>query len=244
MLTPTTSTTANAAIARFRAFHEAARGSVISLKLAKYFAGIEVQTLADLHADTYGETRGTDNEGPTLSQYLEDALGVTYRTAHRYRTHFLSCTQHAPQIADKLTAWWTKWKDSSEAPQAIEAPAKPKGKGKAALATTAPQPQALTLHEVCKLTADDLQSLISHADEWGLNELFEAPLKDVTPPTDPTPKASADQIERLAKFWLSDLSRRALNNEFLKLPKPQREALLTTLEEATDKLKHSLNGKK
>lgn len=48
---------------------------------------------------------------------------------------------------------------------------------------------------------------------------------------------------KLAKFWIQDFCRRAMRNEFLKLPKREKEALLTTLEEATGTLKAHLNQK-
>lgn len=238
-----------ACVSRFRAFHEAARGSVLALKLAKFFAGIEVQTLCDLHAEEHGNTRGQRADlaigtGVSLcsqADYLEQHLNVTKRTAHRYRAHFLACTQDRPELADKLRKWWLKWKDEAT-PQLTQADPK-KGK-KGELTNTGGTP-ALQLQDVCDLAAKDVQSLLDQADDWGLHELFEAPLKDVTPPTNEQLEAIQDtQKERLAKFWLKDFARRAGNNEFLKLRKQDKEALLVTWEEALDKLRDSLKGKK
>lgn len=244
-------------VTRFRAFHEAAKGSVVALKLAKFFAGIEVQTLCDIHAETFGETRGkpSDDEKWTgvstisLGDFLEQQLGVTDRTARRYKNHFLTCTQDKPELAEKLRKWWLKWKDDA----ALQlGPAEDQAKGKAKPGETqmvTAGPTALALHEVCNLAAKDVQDLLDHADDWGLHELFEVPVKDVTPPSPEDPQDGAgqdDPKQRLAKFWLKEFCRRALNNEFLKLRRQDKEALLTTFEEAVTKLKSSLDkgGKK
>lgn len=241
---------AAACVSRFLAFHETVKGNVLAVKLAKFFGGIEVQTLCDLHAEIYGETRGggkTDSESVLLETFLEERLGVTARTARRYKNHFLSCTQEKPELAEKLRKWWLKWKDDAALQLTAADVQTNKGKGKAGdtqLVTAAPS--ALALHEVCNLAAKDVQELLDHADAWGLSELFEKPLKDVTPPA---PKETEDDEssdntkERLAKFWLQDFCRRALNNEFLKLRKQDKEALLTTFEEAVTKLRSSLEPK-
>lgn len=245
---------AAACVSRFKAFHEAARGSVLALKLAKFFAGIEVQTLCDLHEEEHGKTQGqrsdldlvTGVSRSSQADYLEQHLNVTKRTAYRYRAHFLSCTQDRPELADKLRKWWLNWK-SEVTPQLFdsESNAAPKAKGKKGELITITPLQPLALQEVCNLAAKDVQSLLDHADDWGLNELFEVPLKDVTPPTEEEIEVIQDNHkERLAKFWLKDFARRAGNNEFLKLRKQDKEALLVTWEEALDKLRDSLKGKK
>ena len=244
---------ADACVSRFKAFHETVKGNVLALKLAKFLAGIEVQTLCDLHAEIHGETRGgdhseskTDTPSVLLEPYLEQHLGVTARTARKYKFHFLSCTQERPELADKLRKWWLGWK-AETTPQLTEGEsnAAPKAKGKKGELITVAPLQPLSLQEVCNLAAKDVQSLLDHADDWGLNELFEVPLKDVTPPTDEAIEAIQDNNkERLAKFWLKDFARRAGTNEFLKLRKQDKEALLVTWEEALDKLRDSLKGKK
>lgn len=247
---------AAASVIRFQAFHGAAKGSAMALKLAKFFAGVEVQTLCDLHKEEHGETRGGDQKSDTaktkrtglsiltLADFLEDALDVTDRTARRYRQFFESVTQEKPELAAKLRKWWLSWKEKAAlelapgaAPKAL-GKGKGKGKGKGAqLVTTGPATMAL--HEACGLAAKDVQALVEHADEFGLHELFERPLKNVTPDDEPPAPPPADK-DALAKFWLKDFQRRAMNNEFLKLPKQSREALLATWEEATTKLKDSL----
>lgn len=259
-LTPGQQRAADAAdcIARFHLFHEAVKGNVMAMKLAKFFAGIEVTTLCDLHHEEHGETRGGDQrseEAQTktdtplstlkLSDFLEDALGVTDRTARRYREHFQSCTEAHPEAAAKLRKWWQGWKNEALQLAPAAAPkGKGKGKGKAKqLVTTGAQ--SLALHEVCNLAAKEMQAILEQPDAWGLHELFEKPIKDVTPEEEEPPTGGDDDAkERLAKFWLKDVSRRLMNNELLKLRKQDREALLTTLEEATTKLKDSLQGKK
>ena len=244
---------AAACVSRFRAFHETVKGNVLYMKLAKFLGGIEVQTLCDLHGEMYGETRGGDHKTDSLSvlleTFLEERLEVTARTARRYKNHFLSCTQEKPELAAKLVAWWKGWKESAALTLTQAAPAPtPTGKGKKseALVNAAAAPSALALHEVCNLAANEVQELLDHADAWGLHELFEKPLKDVTPPAETGEDDTGpglDAKERLAKFWLKDFCRRALNNEFLKLRRQEKEALLITFEEATLKLKSSLEGK-
>jgi hypothetical protein len=249
---------AQACVSRFKAFHEAARGSVLALKLAKFFAGIEVQTLCDLHAEQVGETRGGDMKSEeaeskrtgvsvlNLESYLEQQLGVTSRTARRYKNHFLNCTQDRPELADKLRKWWLGWKAQTTPELAeSESDAAPKTKGKKGELVTIAPLQPLALQEVCNLAAKDVQQLLDQADDWGLHELFEVPLKDVTPPTEEEIEVIQDGAkQKLAKFWLKDFARRVGNNEFLKLRRQDKEALLTTWEEAVDKLKDSLKGKK
>jgi len=242
-----------ACVARFKAFHQTAKGNVLALKLAQFFGGIEVQTLCDIHAETYGETRGGDQsasktEGPSvlLEPYLEQNLGVTARTARKYKAHFLNCTQDRPELADKLRKWWLGWKIETM-PQLTESEsdAAPKAKGKKGELTTVAPLQPLALQEVCNLAAKDVQQLLDQADDWGLHELFEVPLKDVTPPTEEEIEVIQDGAkQKLAKFWLKDFARRVGNNEFLKLRRQDKEALLTTWEEALDKLKDSLKAKK
>lgn len=238
-------------VSRFRIFHDVVKGNVLAMKLAKFFGGIEVQTLCDLHSEMFGETRGqfaeeskTDSKSVLLEPFLEGHLGVTARTARRYKNHFTSCTQDKPELAEKLRKWWLKWKDDAALQIAGDStPAAASGDSAETQIVSATS-TTLALHEVCNLAAKDMQELLDHADEWGLSELFEVPLKDVTEEdATPEPPTPPDAKERLAKFWLKDFSRRAMNNEFLKLRKQDREALLTTWEEATAKLKDSLATK-
>ncbi|MEG7685940.1 hypothetical protein, partial [Listeria monocytogenes] len=83
----------------------------------------------------------------------------------------------------KLRKWWLKWKDEATPQLTPAAPKKGKKVQSAALTTTGGTP-ALQLQDVCNLAAKDVQQLLDQADDWGLHELFEVPLKDVTPPTD------------------------------------------------------------
>jgi hypothetical protein len=235
-------------IQRFRIMHEAVKGSVLGVKLAKFFAGIEVQALCDMHMEEFGETRGGDQtkskvvklSALPLGTFLEQHLGVTDRTARRYRAHFLKVTQERPEQAERLRNWWLSWKDSA----ALQDTSTSKGQKDAGTQLATSAASALALHDVCSLAAKDIEAILAHADEFGLHELFEVPLKDVTPEQLPEPEAKNDAKERLAKIWLTDISKRLLNNEFLKLRKQDREALLPTLEDALNKLKDSLKGGK
>lgn len=230
----TTPATPNDAVAqcaaRFHHFHSAACRGVLEIKLAQYFAGLEVSALYDLHGELHGETRGGDHakDAPTLESFVEESLKVTARTARKYRGLFLSIAAEAPKIADKLNGAWKTL--------TLAAPASDAAEGST----------AITLPTAQTFDAATLQAVCTHADEWGLNELFDVPLKDAGGSTvDEIDSASdkAAQKARIAKFWLTDLTRRALQNEFLKLPRAQKEALLTTLEEAAHTLKTSLSPK-
>lgn len=239
-----------ACAARFRALHGALRHSVLGSKLLKYFLGLESSRLYELHAELYGETRGGDqaqgqNGKPSvlLEPWLEEHLGVTARSARTYRDFFRGLTttiEHADTIK-KLNDWWQDWKEKTT-PQLAESPAK---KGRQTLSLKEASAASLSLHEGCKLSEKDLQTILDHPDEWGLHELFEVPAKDVTPTDDDTsPPEPPDNKDKLIKFWASDFARRITRKEYMRLPKAQRETLATDLEEVVHELKDSLQPKK
>jgi hypothetical protein len=238
-----------ACAARFKRLQEALKQTVAGTKLLKYFLGLEVSNLCALHEELHGETRGGDvksaeakikTEAPSvlkLEAFLEDHLGVTARTARKYRDFFESLTtgtEHEATVK-RLNSFWMGQREGLLALPST-------GDTKAATGGA-----ALSLQSLGGIAEKDLQTILDHADEWGLNELFAVPLKDVSTTVEAAEEGSASvqtNKHKLAKFWLQDFSRRAMNNEFLKLPKREKEALLTTLEEATDTLKQHLKGGK
>lgn len=219
-------------VSRFQAFHGLACKSALELKLAKYLAGLEVNALYDLHEELHGETRGrpgaeekTDSLSViSLESFLEQHLNVTARTARRYRNHFLSITSAAPQLAEKLNA---KWK-ALALPQAAQA-----------LPENATAGFDLSaLQRDGTLNADTVQELCTHADEWGLHEMFEAPQRDVTPPEpgeeeeDDSKKAKKAAV---LKFWTESVVKRLDQEELFRLPPTALEAVLCKMEEASKK---------
>lgn len=223
---------------RMKFLQLALRHGAGQMKLLKFLSGLECNLLQDLHRELHGETRGggAAPDAPTLTTWIADKIGVTERTWRRYLNFFRSITSQHPALAKKLIAHWEKWKSAklkpAPKPKALKAGAKPR---KAQLAK-APDSQLLA---GLTLTEDDLNDLVTSWDEWGLHELFEAPIKDVTPKT-VTPPPNMDA--RL-KFWLEDFCKRALKDDYLTLPKDKREALLTTTQEMASKLADSLSKK-
>lgn len=230
---------AEAHIARFKVFHGMACKSALELKLAKYFAGLEVNALCDLHAELHGETRGQFSEKSkterlsvlvgerqNLEAFLEEKLGVTARTARTYRAFFRSTALEAPQIADKLNGWWQA--------QALPADASAaKGAASSALAPA-------SLQTLCATHAETIQALALAPDEFGLHELFQTPEgRDVTPPKadDPREKAKAAAI---VEFWSRHFIRRLHNQELHRLPANILEAVTTEMEDAAKRAREVL----
>lgn len=237
-------------IASFSALQQGIKGDALAMKVKMFFAGLLVRELSETFRAEHGETRGGDQKSEAartkgdanvtfaaehLKTHLEEALGVSYRTCCRYRRFWEDVTtsdRHAKAVA-ALNAVWLQHSEQ----HLLTAPAKGAKAAKA---------QALALHEAGSVLAEQVQELLTEADEFGLHELFEQPEKDVTP--DATPDAddetAADRKHKLIRFWCGDLLKRLGNNEFLRLPTPQLETLTTELEEALAKAKDRLNTKK
>ncbi|MDZ4287798.1 MAG: hypothetical protein U0984_07560 [Prosthecobacter sp.] len=217
-----------ATVARFKMFHLAAGKSAMALKLAKYFGGIEVNALYYLHAEIYGETRGGGEAAEvTLEDFVEQQLDVTARSARRYRDWFLSIAETAEHagLVKRLNGWWSKHKPK------MLGNGQAKGKGK----------EVMSLAELQTTMAKDLQTLLNHPDEWGLNELFEKPLKDVTPVEDEPPTAMRDAA---LNFWKNLFLRRIGRKDYLRLPPTVREQLGTSFKEMAFEIEETLKGRK
>lgn len=245
----TTPYSAPALIEAFKALQSSTRLDALSIKVKMFYLGLIVKELSAAFRQEYGETRGrkaaSDEIGDTLSplpamglkEHLEEALGVTYRTCNRYLNFWEGVTnsdRHAKAVAALNKVWSTQ----VEALQLEAAPKKAGRGGKPA--------QPLALQDACMTLVGDLQGILEEADDLGLHELFEKPLKDVTPTdeTEEDPETAAERKEKIRKFWLGDFAKRLGNNEFLKLPKTDLETLVTDWEEALAKAKDRLKTTK
>lgn len=239
-----------ALINTFNSLQTGIKSDALAMKLKMFYAGLLVNELTDHFRLEHGETRGGDQSKSkaendfrvaplTLESFLEDALGVTARTCRNYRNFWENCTvstKHEKAVK-ALNLAWTNHLQTLH----LEAPKKAgkgKGQGKAA------QPLALTLHQPSKSFAEDVQELLLEADDLGLHELFEIPLKDAGSDEDDTDPEPANNKDKLIKFWAGDFSRRLNRREYMKLPKAQRETLATDLELALHELKDSLTTSK
>lgn len=235
----------------FNALQTGIKSDALAMKLKMFYAGLLVNELTDHFRLEHGETRGGDQSkrkaendfrvAPlTLERFLEDALGVTARTCRNYRNFWENCTvstKHEKAVK-ALNLAWTNHLQTLQ----LEAPKKAgkgKGQGKAS------QPLALTLHQPSKSFAEDVQELLLEADDLGLHELFELPVKDVTPDDDDdSPEPPPPNKDKLIKFWITEFGRRLTRKEYMRLPKASRETLATDWEQALLELKDSLNTSK
>ncbi|MCF7785593.1 MAG: hypothetical protein K9N47_05690 [Prosthecobacter sp.] len=232
-----------ALVSTFTNLQDGIKGDALSMKIKMFFAGLLVNELTEHFRHEHGETRGRpENNGavsvikrPTLESYLEDNFNVSARTCRRYESFWENCTvstKHEKAVK-ALNLAWTNHLQTLQ----LEAPKKAgkgKGQGKAS------QPLTLTLHQPSKSFAEDVQELLLEADDLGLHELFEIPLKDAGSDEDDTDPEPANNKDKLIKFWAGDFSRRLSRREYMKLPKAQRETLATDLELALHELKDSL----
>lgn len=230
----------------FNALQTGIKADALAMKLKMFYAGLLVNELTEHFRLEHGETRGGDQTKgktdtdvrfaeTTLEGFLENALGVTARTCRRYLGFWENCTTSTKheKAVKALNLAWTNHLQTLQ----LEAPKKA-GKGKAS------QPLALALHEPSKSFAADVQELLNEADDLGLHELFEVPIKDVTPDDLEDPPEPPDNKNKLIKFWITDFGRRLTRKEYLRLPKPQREALAADWEQSLHELKDSLNPAK
>jgi hypothetical protein len=233
----------------FNAVHTGIKGDALALKIKMYFAGLIVNELMDWHRENIGETRGGDQTGSKsgtapllLKPWLEEQLGVTSRTYYRYRAFWLSMantTLHSGAVK-ALNAWWLEHKPALSLPAT---------KGKSNAITTAEQArQLINVQAASTALATDLQGLLEEADELGLHELFETPAKDVTPEViDKLVEGQKDkQLELALQFWgpQGQIIKRLNRKDYLHLPKREKEALVTTLEEALEELKDTLRARR
>ena len=212
------------AVARFAFCHRLAQVRGLQFKLAAYFAGMEIQTLASLHDVSQG--KGAKN-GEPWGSYVQRVLGIPYSTAQRYRAQYNSvATEHA-KLASKLNDHWLKITSGKDAAKLLQSG------DEAALAV--------------ELPASALQAICDHADEWGLNEIFLKPAaeRDVTPEDEEDSGEGAKKRRAaLQEFWNNQVLRRMATDEFLRLPKAQLETFATRAEEAAKKARAALAGKK
>lgn len=207
--------------AAFHIWHGYVGKGVLALKVAKYFAGLTVNQLCELHEQLHGETRGGGEEAAvTLTAFLESHLGVTARTARRYRSWWQSISgpaEHA-QLAAKLNTWWQEHQ-----PKAL----------------TEGEDQNISLAQI-EGSTEDMQVLLNAPDEWGLHELFEEPLKDAGGDSE---VGEMDKPDPALQFWQLHFLKRIGKKDYLSLPKPIREQLATALDEVVTEIKGTLKAK-
>lgn len=227
-----------AAIARFAFWQAGIAQDALSLKLRTYFAGLEIEHLRSHFEAIHGPIRrgGSKDSRPLVafSTWIEENLQVTSRTANRYLAQFRDITTTAPKVAAKLNQWW----EAEMLPRQIN-------EGNADKTTLQSREDLANL-----VPAASLQTLLTHADEWGLNDLLEQPLKQAKTSggssgsgDDEPLDAKAREKQLLLDFWCQQLPRRLDRDEILRLPKREREALATRLEETLNKVKATLQPK-
>ncbi len=231
-------------IGTFTGLQTGLKADALSMKVKFYFLGLIVNELTEAFRLEHGETRGGDQKSQAvtfaaehLKEKLETALDVSYMTCTRYRNFWQDCThsdKHAKAVK-ALNGVWTQHVESLK----LEAPKSGKSKG----GKTNKGATALALFEPGKGFAEAVQGLLEEADDLGLHMLFEKPVKDVTPEGDTEPE-TPQRKNKLIAFWCEDLARRMSRNEFLRLPKLQRQQLADEWELALTKLKDTLTPKK
>lgn len=238
-----------------RSLHSGIQGTVIQLKLRMYFIGLEMTALKSAFEEKYGETRGggkASEDAPLFEDWIEERLGLTRSTAYRYRKFFSRLAEHEAhaETVKRLNEWWlsrrgalaasAKEEDASAEPKKLK-PTKGKGTTQSAALVIAAKAE---LQDWNNLLATDLQALLDADDDWGLHDLFAKPIKETLTPEPEAEWEPPSDKARLIAFWHDQLGRKLSSNEFLKLPKAQREALATWLEEAAEKIKATLKPAK
>jgi len=252
--TPELTTRTNQIIIDFQAVQCGIKGDALAMKLKMFFAGLLVNELKEIHHELHGETRGGDQKSENskskrkdvsilIDPFLEQHLGVTARTCRNYHNFWLSIVQtttHASTL-QTLNKWWLEHRPSLRLPTA---PQLGKAKDTASLAISTTSSEFASLAKA--VTAAN--ALLEEADTLGLHELFERPAKDVTPEVIKQTKSKSDerQLQLALQFWgpQGEAIRRLARKDYLHLPDPEREALVTTLEETIEELKETLKARR
>jgi hypothetical protein len=222
--------------AQFAALHQMAKIKAGEFKLAAFLAGYAAQAIADAHGETRGGDHSSKAESKTdtvsvlpLGELYEAVFGVTERTVRRYRNLYTSTITAKPKLAKALV---TKWQ--------LISGQKSIGDGEAAdkaLATLAAHGSPESIKQLLELCAQE--------DDWSMAELFEkpAPALEVEGDGKETAAERRARMDALLKFWNFGVLRRMRSEEFLKLPKPQLEALAHEFREAAEKAENAAKGK-
>jgi hypothetical protein len=210
---------------RFNVWHGAALQSVAHLKIAKFFCGLEVAALAELHQARPGRKAEAEADHSPFEEVVQDALGVTARTARRYRSFFDAVGKDAPKLAERLNGLWRKFCADKALPNAGEC---------GTLATS-------------QFSAADLVDLCSMADDMGLSELFAKPEKEAAEGEAEGDNAASNrkaQKEKLLRFWGREVAAALQRREYLRLPIESRRVMADEMEKAAKALKASLSNAK
>lgn len=219
---------------RIRSWHNISRDQAWKLKLIVFFAGMEIQALkAELgitagnpekvKSETVSEL--TNGKCRTWDELVELHCGMTQRTALNYVTAYENICREAPGFVE-----------------AVLKVAEPRITGvKQPLAL--PDPNAA----IAKIPEEELEKFREAMDPWSLRELYIRPMKPAQAQiVEELEKAKAAKrdVQTYLKFWFDELDTNIKNRSYLRLPKPQREMLLNTLEITIKELRDSLRVRK
>jgi hypothetical protein len=235
-LQPATAAPGNIAtrIERIRSWHNASRNQAATLKLLAFFTGMEIKALHDDLGITPGNPALTGNSETvseltngrcrTWAELVEDQCGMTERTARNYVSLYEYLCMKAPAFVEAVLAVAAPRLDKIREPLAL------------------PDPQA----SIAKIPADAMDAFHAATDPWSLSEMYRRPMKPAHVQMQvELAKAASQKVEAQTylKFWFDDLEAKIKNRSYLRLPRPQREMLVDTLELTLKDLKASLRTK-
>jgi hypothetical protein len=219
---------------RIRGWHGIATAQAWKLKLMVFFAGMEIQGLKAALGVTQGARSDAEElrkrvsevskgKADSWDEWVEIECGITSRTVRNYVAAYQSICQAAPKVVERILAIAAPRIDTAQ-PLALPDP-------EAVMATI---PQA------------ELAAFRDATDPWTLSELYARPLKAAQAQhLEETAKAASKKIEQqtMLKFWFDDFDGKVRTKSHLRLPRPQREMLLNTLEVTIKELRDSLRSK-
>lgn len=220
---------------RIRSWHGAARTQAATLKLVAFFTGMEIKALHDDLGISQGMRNDLDGTSPTVGEVtdgrcknwqelVEDQCGISEQTARNYVALYDNICAKAPAFAEAVLAVAAPRLDKIRKPLAL------------------PDPQA----SIAKIPAEAMEAFHEATDPWSLSELYRRPMKPAqVQMRAELAKAEAKKIEQQTymHFWFKDLEKSIKNRTYLRLPRPQREMLVDTLELTLKDLKASLRVK-
>ena len=218
---------------RIRSWHNVSREQAWKLKLIVFFAGMEIQALKDdleitagnpdkVNSETVSEL--TNGKATTWEELIELECGMTYRTAHNYVLAYHNICAAAPTFAEAILKHAAPRLDGMKKPLAL------------------PDPGAA----IAAIPEEELEKFRDATDPYNLKDIYARPLKPAQAQMQAElAKAHSKKVEvqGYLKFWFDELDSKIKNRSYLRLPKPQREMLLETLELTIKELRDSLRTK-
>jgi hypothetical protein len=229
---------------RIALYHAAARASAGHFKIYALLTGLELQCLkvelgivSGTRTDLKKETSETVSEVPaddilngrSWGEFVEDELDLTARTANNYVNAYMTIIHAAPKVCEKLIAAARVKRDTATK----------------ALPDHLSQEDALDLFQ-----PRELEDLVKALDPWTLSELYEKPLKRID--RNAHNEIAREQNDKKQRqiyfdFWLDPrgtVGKQVERKTYLKLPRPERQRLLETLDIVRADLRESLRGVK